>query len=377
VPSWWGRQTPSPGWFAVCGHCRQVWPTPSLRWFPTVTPHPYFATTTPITVSTPAPTLTPTWVPTATATPTPTPTPTPYPGGIRVLEIPVNVEFDYQADRTIVEDYVTVFSFQVVTGTVYAIALEIEAQFNNQGFSYSELYLGKPAVGPVHEWRFPYPYGDYPGTPIQVSMHYEHAFLGYHFPEVDRAVADFENGILFPRPGPDLHRQLGEGWVLFGAGDSGVVKVRVYLNTEFPPRLGRLWGRVTSVWLVYSGDFFYQAPGRDSCVGNNCQRPTPTPTPTVTPTPTPAPGSGSCANPDLGNDVEVIPVPRVAPGLCAGVGPIDLSLPLVGSISVPQIRICFVPIWFGTLDLFGVKVNLDLVFAAAAGAMILRWFWRS
>jgi hypothetical protein len=104
---------------------------------------------------------------------------------------------------------------------------------------------------------------------------------------------------------------------------------------------------------------------------------TPTPVPTPSPTPTPTPGPGSCANPDLGVDVELIPVPRVAPGLCAGVGPIDFSLPLVGGISVPQIRVCFVPIWFGTLDLFGVKVNLDLVFAAAAGAMILRWFWRS
>jgi hypothetical protein len=283
------------------------------------------------------------------------------------------VEFDYLADRAIVEDYVTVFSFNVVTGTVYAVALEIEAQFNNQGASYSELYLGK-AVGPVNEWRFPYPYSDYPGVPIQVSMHYDHTLLGYYYQQAEQAVVDFEDGVLFPRFGPDLHKQLGESWVVFGANDSGVVKVRVYLNTEFPPRLGRFWGRVSSVWLVYSGDLFYQVPDRDGCVGNNCQRPTPTPT--VAPTPTRTP-EGGCQDPNLSGDVEVVPVPRVAPGLCAGVGPVDVSLPLVGGISVPQIRICFVPIWFGTLDLFGVKVNLDLVFTAAAGAMILRWFWRS
>jgi hypothetical protein len=106
---------------------------------------------------------------------------------------------------------------------------------------------------------------------------------------------------------------------------------------------------------------------------------TTTPLPTVTPRPTvtPTPVSGGCQDSDLGDDLEVVPVPRVAPGLCAGVGPIDFTLPLVGGISVPQIRICFVPIWFGSIDLFGVKVSLDLVFAAAAGAMILRWFWRS
>jgi hypothetical protein len=107
----------------------------------------------------------------------------------------------------------------------------------------------------------------------------------------------------------------------------------------------------------------------------------PTPTPALTPTPrptaTPTPVSGGCRDPQLGDDVEVIPVPRVAPGLCAGVGPVGFSLPIVGDVSIPQIRICFIPIWFGSIDLFGVKVNLDLVFAAAAGAMILRWFWRS
>jgi hypothetical protein len=103
----------------------------------------------------------------------------------------------------------------------------------------------------------------------------------------------------------------------------------------------------------------------------------PTPTPTLVPTLTPTPGPDSCSNPDLGGDVEVIPVPRVAPGLCAGVGPVDVSLPLVGGISVPRVQVCFVPIWFGVVDLFGIKVNLDLVFGAAAGAMILRWLWRS
>jgi hypothetical protein len=106
--------------------------------------------------------------------------------------------------------------------------------------------------------------------------------------------------------------------------------------------------------------------------------PTPalTPTPMPTATPTPSPG-GDCQDPDLGDDVEVVPVPRIAPGVCAGVGPVNFSLPLVGNISVPHIRICFVPIWFGSIDLFGVRVSLDLVFAAAAGAMVLRWFWRS
>jgi len=307
---------------------------------------------------------------------TPTPTQTPYPGGFRVLEIPVNLEFDYLADATVLENYVNVLSFRVVTGTVYAIAMEFAAEFNNQGFSSSEVYLEKPAVNPIHRWQIVYPYGEYPSIPMQLSMHYDHTFMSSLYPLADQAVRDFENNVLFPRPGPDLHRQLGQDWVLFRSGDSGAIRIRVYLNTEFPRRSGRFNGIVYTVWMVYSGDVEYQA-NQNACLGNNCQRPTPTPTPTPMPTPTPTPGPGSCADLDPGESVEVIPVPRVGTGVCAGVGPIDVSLPLVGGISVPQIRICFVPIWFGTIDLFGLKVNLDLVFAAAAGSMILRWFWRS
>jgi hypothetical protein len=127
-------------------------------------------------------------------------------------------------------------------------------------------------------------------------------------------------------------------------------------------------------WYLRISDVSYPKP-------SSTPSPTPlaTPAPTLTPTPTraPTPVPGACGSLDLGDEVEVVPVPRVGQGVCAGVGPIDLSLPLVGGISVPQIRICFIPIWFGSIRLFGINVNLDLVFTAAAGAMILRWFWRS
>jgi hypothetical protein len=167
---------------------------------------------------------------------------------------------------------------------------------------------------------------------------------------------------------------------------SGAFNLRYYYRTfvfAYPPASGAAvhsFGYEANNARL-SGWYYYAistGPSRNPGV-TPTPAPTPTPTPVVTPTstPGPTPGPGFCGDPDLGNDVEVIPVPRVSPGLCAGVGPIDVSLPLVGGISVPQVRVCFVPVWFGTIDLFGVKVNLDLVFTAAAGAMILRWFWRS
>jgi len=76
-PDWWGLETPSPSWFSLCGHCRQVWPTPTLRFWPSPTLHPWLATQTPV------------WFPTppVTGTPEPTPTPTPTPDSFALITI--------------------------------------------------------------------------------------------------------------------------------------------------------------------------------------------------------------------------------------------------------------------------------------------------
>jgi hypothetical protein len=293
------------------------------------------------------------------------------------LEVPVGLEWDYfNRGPNRLTDTITVLNFEVITGTVVAFGMELSASYAQEGTGPvldTKLGLLKPAVSPTREWWFTYGANNLQ----QVGFHAHHDLLGYWYPQANTAVTGFENNILFPRLGVDVHRQEGSGdvWTVFRANESGSIRLYINLDASFQSsaKTQRYRGIIYTVWLVYTGDLFYQVPGQNDCVGNNCQRPTPTPSPT----PTATPALGSCSNPDLGNDVEVIPVPRIGTGLCAGVGPIDVTLPVVGDISVPQIRVCFVPIWFGTIDLFGVKVNLDLVFAAAAGAMLLRWFWRS
>jgi len=341
VPPWWGLQTPSPRWFTLCGHCRGIWPTQTPRWFPSPTPHPYFATTTPITV--PVPTVTPTSTPRGTPVPTPTPTPEP----VAILEFRDSHGYEGSLER-----------FGLPAGGVaYPVypGWELWGSFDVTGSGGA----GTKRMIEVHA-----------SVPLTLTVG-----IGYH-DWTDKYcegwwAATFRIGTEdFGGPAEQPFAQRGNVF----CWDDDLYPPAVYrhyltaLDSAFAFVVSVARSRLTGWWYI-----------RVEGVQIQPLPPTPAPTVTSTPavTPTPAGGSGDCQDPNPGGDVEVVPVPRVGTGLCAGVGPVDASLPLVGSISVPQIRICFVPIWFGSIDLMGVKINLDLVFAAAAGAMILRWFWRS
>lgn len=49
----------------------------------------------------------------------------------------------------------------------------------------------------------------------------------------------------------------------------------------------------------------------------------------------------------------------------------------IDDVTVPGIELCFVEITFGSLDLFGVSVNLDSIANLLAAALIIRWLLRS
>ncbi len=49
----------------------------------------------------------------------------------------------------------------------------------------------------------------------------------------------------------------------------------------------------------------------------------------------------------------------------------------IEDVTIPGIELCFTEISFGTLDLFGVAVNLDSIANLLAAALIIRWLLRS
>ena len=365
VPDWWGMATPSPRWFAICGHCRQVWPTPELRFFPTPTPHPWLATQTPFWFPTPTP-PTGTPEPTPTRTPTVTPTPPSYVGATGRVEVGNGsgvafLEVQGRAGRSF---------FLSVSGPNSNQNQELwDSFFMAQGWTDVSTDWGGKSI--VWVWNDT-------GGVVTYTLAYEiESFCDERCGHAGIDVFQCETtsdarGLICYSGG----RLLSEG-VADGASLSGSL---VFTRTA---------GSGFAVECGSSGGLFGRGSGYCRFrinVGDELIEPTPTPTPTPvsylptpTPEPTPDPGSGGidCSDLDPGEDVEIVPVPRVGDRFCAGIGPVNVTIPLVGEISIPEFRICFVPIWFGSVDLFGIRVNLDAVFFIMGAALLVRWFLRS
>jgi len=344
VPDWWGLATPSPRWFAICGHCRQVWPTPELRFFPTPTPHPWLATQTPFWFPTPTP-------PTGTPEPTPTPTPTPLPDPVAVITI--TDSSGYPGSLPYFGLPAGGVSFPVYEGWEMGGTFEI---FDGGGESLKvmiDVYSSQPLT-------FTVGMGYYEFTDRYCSGLWGSSFL--------IGTEDFG--------GPGQQPYAGRDLVICWDEDLYQPSVQQHYLTNLDSAFAlavsvtraRVWGWW---WIRVEGGVSSGYP----------PTPTPmaavTPTPELTPEPTPDPGGIDCSNPDPGEDVEIIPVPRVGDRFCAGIGPVNVTIPLVGEISIPEFRICFVPIWFGSVDLFGIRVNLDAVFFIMGAALLVRWFLRS
>jgi hypothetical protein len=358
VPEWWGLRTPSPRWFTLCGHCRGVWPTQTPRFFPSPTSHPYFATTTPITVSFPA----------VTPTPSGTPFPTPTPDHSSVWRIDIVLD-QFSVDG--LSDYgatIGSYYFSSIDDVHVSGAYWISAQSGAEGGFrvVAQLYWLGPGVTPT----------------LQINV------------TVGTGPYDFEDfrclsGLL---TGAGSATYLSPGHI---SGDIGPLTFWDFPLALCPYTQFRLYSYYYQSSKAFFSDNsqvvaaieYYAAHMRHSgffeirISSDSVHRPHVTPTPGrhgfTDPTPTPAPSTGPCSQLNPGDDIEVISVPKVGPGVCAGVGPVDFALPLVGGISIPRISICFIPIWFGSINIFGLRTNLDFLFSAAASAMILRWLWRS
>ncbi len=108
--------------------------------------------------------------------------------------------------------------------------------------------------------------------------------------------------------------------------------------------------------------------------------------PLTQPTPTVAPTSDSYCNvvnngqPHEEDDPNaMLPIPYVGLGTCAGipafsVGPIGEAIP---ELTFPGMQICFLPIQFGDIDLYGLTIDLDYLALAMAAIALLRLFLRS
>lgn len=80
-----------------------------------------------------------------------------------------------------------------------------------------------------------------------------------------------------------------------------------------------------------------------------------------------------------------LPQILVGEAQCSGLGAITIPFSILNLIGewefsdlvIPGISVCFRPVSFGTLQLFGVAVDLDLMVLLMSGALVLRWMLRS
>ena len=93
--------------------------------------------------------------------------------------------------------------------------------------------------------------------------------------------------------------------------------------------------------------------------------------------------NGTSAEPfDLG-----IELPQFAIGTSSCYGIAEIALPTsiinfspgvdINDVFIPDIKLCFTEITFGSLDLFGISINLYSIANLLAVALIIRWWLRS
>jgi hypothetical protein len=105
---------------------------------------------------------------------------------------------------------------------------------------------------------------------------------------------------------------------------------------------------------------------------------------------TPTPGLSYCAVVDgtVSSSVDMSGLPNImlGPAQCISFGPYTIGLSALNwlpglsgitDISLPQTQICFREIYFGSVNLFGVSINLDLISSVITGILALRWLFRS
>lgn len=380
LPYGWGLVTPSPLWLMRCGHCvNMLYPTatPAVSLYPTATPIPWIGTLPPVDLGDlPWYTPTPTATPVITVTPIPTPTPIPLPAGFRVTYGGVPIQAGEWVSWTNTGS--TVHRRFVLDSSVSGITacVGIEYYGYSSGSSTSEFWRGPTTV------RFLVDPNEFASRSQFVTM--DIVCDGCKFPGGFFSVYG-QDGPVGISAFSYLYPSTVAPWS-YNPSYSGRANVCVY-NAD----LGR-----DSSFLIYESLGSYAtwntvgAARWFSSTFDLSPTPTPPPTPVPTSTPTPPPtpgplnptvlpgGSGYC---DSVEGVSVsdpigISLPEFGIGstYCYGVGSVPIPF---GDGEFPGIQICFTEIEFGSVNIVGIEISLDLLASIAAGVALIRLFLRS
>lgn len=113
--------------------------------------------------------------------------------------------------------------------------------------------------------------------------------------------------------------------------------------------------------------------------------PTATPSPTMTPYATATYPASFCSEVEgeegqgETEDYFALPAPTFGSSTCYGIDSITIPLSWLGfdDVYIPGVEVCFKPIYFGILKMFGLNIDLDYIAYVLAGVAILRMILRS
>lgn len=98
-------------------------------------------------------------------------------------------------------------------------------------------------------------------------------------------------------------------------------------------------------------------------------------------TPTPTPVQSYCSSVEAEGEEEdlesLLPRISIVRGNCVGWQEVSVSLPVIGDITIPGLQVCFNLVEFGSINLFGMRISLDLLALIVGGVMVIRWVFRS
>lgn len=109
--------------------------------------------------------------------------------------------------------------------------------------------------------------------------------------------------------------------------------------------------------------------------------------PTATPTVTPTPVVSDCSTVSGSTAVDITDLPGIliGPAICTGFDGAEIDLSTINwltgmsfeDISLPGVEVCFRPITFGKVKIFGMEFDLDILSAVITGVLAIRWLFRS
>lgn len=329
-PIGWGTVTPDPYWLMQCGMCI----TPDSSDF--FGDNPFDIT------STPDPNITPTVTPTITATPQNDL----LDAALRVGGMPVPIEIPTNEFRTTTSDLLTY-------GQIGGINITDTAP------QYT------PITGSI-KLEIAYNLVDHVGTTYGEGIK-----LIVFPPNSSGLVLNCISGSCSSFI--DTDSQAKQVWIVNTISGGSGTETLIF-EFSYAPKYGHSIGFMFQIdagkGSTFSGTYTYTGQGSEFFTID------PTPTPVYSDCSTVDPADGSSGD----DDGFSLPDIGLGWGRCLTLGGWNIGLEwaqafiptLPDGWEVPGIEICFVPIEFGSLNLFGLGVDLDLIAAVMAGVLIIR-----